>query len=79
MREITLLPRKPLSEVEKMPFNFVDYTKLSRGHPSLERGMVWCKTCHRSEKVDSTDCLRNGWPECCGYTMTIDHPNTWKK
>ena len=54
------------------------YDTLAKSHPSLERGQVWCKTCGRSEKVDSAHCLKKGWPECCGYTMTIDHPDSWK-
>jgi len=54
------------------------HTEMAESHPSLKRGMVWCKTCKRSEKVDSANCLANGWPECCGHTMTIDHPDTWK-
>ena len=49
-------------------------TKLADCHPSLRRGMVWCTTCGRSEKVSSAHCLQNGWPKCCGYTMTIDSP-----
>jgi hypothetical protein len=53
----------------------VDYTKLAEAHPSLSRGMVWCRKCGRSEKVDGADCLRNGWPKCCGQTMTIDAPS----
>jgi len=53
------------------------YKETSNSHPSLQRGMVWCKTCKRSQKVDSADCFKNGWPKCCGYTMTIDHPDTW--
>jgi hypothetical protein len=56
------------------------HNKLAKSHPSLERGRVWCKTCLRSLKVDSADCLANGWPKCChGHTMTIDHPDTWSK
>ena len=43
-------------------------------HPKLSRGMVWCTTCGGSQRVDSGDCLSNGWPKCCGYTMTIDSP-----
>ncbi len=42
--------------------------------PQLKRGMVWCTTCGRSQSVKGTDGLRHGWPECCGYTMTIDSP-----
>lgn len=55
------------------------YTKIVNDVPALKRGIVWCRTCGKSLKVDSGDCLQNGWPKCCGYTMTIDHPNTWKK
>jgi hypothetical protein len=51
------------------------YRGMAESHPSLRRGMVWCRTCQRSQKVDSADCLRNGWPKCCGYTMTIDSPD----
>lgn len=45
--------------------------------PQLKRGLVWCKTCHRERTVDAAACLRSGWPQCCGYTMTTDHPDTW--
>jgi len=37
-------------------------------------GRVWCMKCGATRKVDSGDCLRHGWPECCGETMTIDSP-----
>lgn len=50
------------------------YDKLARSHPSLERGMVWCRQCGRSQRVDSAVALASGWPKCCGYTMTIDSP-----
>ena len=42
--------------------------------PALKRGMVWCRTCGRSMKVDPALCLATGWPKCCGCTMTIDPP-----
>lgn len=45
-----------------------------RSIPSLARGMVWCRTCGRSQRVDSGVALSHGWPKCCGYTMTIDSP-----
>lgn len=47
-------------------------------HPFISRGQVWCRECGRTEKVNPTDCLRNGWPKCCGYTMTIDSPEEQK-
>ena len=42
--------------------------------PALKRGQVWCRQCGASLKVDSAECLRSGWPKCCGATMTIDAP-----
>lgn len=55
------------------------YNSIGRCHPSLVRGIVWCRQRGKSKRVDSSDCLRNGWPKCCGYTMTIDHPDTWNR
>lgn len=37
--------------------------------------MVWCRHCGRSQSVDAANCIRSGWPKCCGYTMTIDLPS----
>lgn len=48
------------------------HDKLSQCHPSLARGQVWCTTCGSTQHVKNG--LRDGWPECCGYTMTIDSP-----
>lgn len=42
--------------------------------PKIARGMVWCKKCGRSQKVDPAECFSTGWPECCGKTMAIDSP-----
>lgn len=50
------------------------HNEIANSHPSLKRGVVWCRTCGSSQKVDSATALRNGWPKCCGYTMTIDSP-----
>lgn len=49
-------------------------TALATCHPSLTRGRVWCRTCGRTQRVDSGACLSRGWPKCCGFTMTIDSP-----
>jgi hypothetical protein len=48
--------------------------ELAEAHPKLSRGMVWCTSCGRSQRVNSGVALSNGWPKCCGYTMTIDSP-----
>ncbi len=52
---------------------------LAKCHPSLVRGQVWCRQCGATQKVDSAECLRSGWPLCCGYTMTIDSPEELEK
>lgn len=51
------------------------YSEMAKSHPSLARGQVWCRTCCRTQRVDSVGCLQAGWPKCCGYTMTIDSPD----
>jgi len=35
-------------------------------------GKVHCTTCHRDQPIDPVQALAEGWPKCCGYTMTID-------
>jgi len=35
---------------------------------------VWCRECGQSIKVNYETCFNEGWPKCCGYTMTIDDP-----
>lgn len=47
-------------------------------HPKLKRGRVWCIECGRTLKVNSSQCLQTGWPECHGQTMTIDSPSERK-
>lgn len=54
------------------------HQKIANDVPQIRRGKVWCKTCRREQSVDGAECLRSGWPKCCGYTMTIDHPDTWE-
>lgn len=55
------------------------YATLGGCHPKLARGQVWCVRCGRTRRVDSGVCLRSGWPECCGETMTIDSPEERRK
>lgn len=43
--------------------------------PQFKRGMVWCRSCGHSRKVDAVKATTGGgWPKCCGETMTIDSP-----
>ena len=57
----------------------LNYQKLADEIPQIKRGKVWCRQCGREQDVSGANCLQNGWPKCCGYTMTIDHPSTWKE
>lgn len=50
------------------------YDSMAKSHPKMARGQVWCITCGRSALVATADCLRRGWPECCGETMSLDSP-----
>lgn len=50
------------------------HEEIARSDPKLARGRVWCRSCGGTRKVDSAECLRSGWPKCCGHTMTLDAP-----
>lgn len=50
------------------------YDTIAASHPSLLAGMVWCSRCGTSRQVDAARCLREGWPKCCGATVSIDKP-----
>ena len=52
----------------------MSFAKVVSEVPQLARGRVWCKSCGRTMKVNSSTCMAGGWPKCCGYTMTIDSP-----
>jgi hypothetical protein len=47
--------------------------------PQFKREIVWCTTCGRSQAVNVSECMKIGWPKCCGYTMTIDSPEERKR
>lgn len=44
---------------------------IAQSHSALIQGRVRCETCGSEARVDSAECLRSGWPKCCGYTMTL--------
>lgn len=49
------------------------HKRMANSHPALQRGLVRCEVCDAEQRVNSADCLRHGWPECCGYTMRLVH------
>lgn len=54
------------------------YDTIAASHPSLLAGVVWCSRCSKSRTVDAAKCLRDGWPRCCGVTVSIDKPTEVK-
>ncbi len=51
------------------------FDNIAASVPQLKRGIVWCRACGYSQRVESADAMRHGWPKHCGYTMTIDSPD----
>lgn len=33
---------------------------------------VRCATCSRTKQVNYSECIRRGWPRCCGATMRLE-------
>jgi hypothetical protein len=50
------------------------YAEIVDKVPQLKRGKVWCWKCQAVRIVNPEECLRSGWPMCCGQTMSIDPP-----
>lgn len=38
---------------------------------NIKRCRCRCGVCKREIQVNGSECLRQGWPECCGRTMTL--------
>lgn len=55
------------------------HEQIAKDVPQISRGQVWCRECGFTQKVNGAECLRSGWPKCCGYTMTIDAPTKSKE
>jgi hypothetical protein len=55
------------------------YRSLAECHPKLQRGVVWCHSCGGRMAVDVAKCFAEGWPLCCGHTMSIDSPSERRK
>jgi len=58
----------------KLPDLDTIYRDMTSSSRQMARGQVWCYQCGRTQKVDTTHCLRHGWPKCCGQTMSISNP-----
>ena len=47
------------------------HEKIAADVPAIAKGHVRCEDCGHEEHVNGAECLRAGWPKCCGYTMTL--------
>lgn len=47
------------------------HKRMANSHPALQRGLVRCNVCGSEQRVNPAECLRNGWPTCCVYTMYL--------
>lgn len=63
-----------INRVRNIHENIADDLEAHRRELGYAIGYVMCRHCGRIERQDMEDGLRNGWPKCCGYTMTIDVP-----
>lgn len=70
-----MTPSQILALEAKIALSNTLHDKLGNCHPKLARGQVWCVKCGATQKVNSGQAMRNGWPLCCGETMTIDSPD----
>jgi hypothetical protein len=48
------------------------YDEMVEKSSAMKKGLVYCHICKKEQKVDSAECLRKGWPKCCGSTMSLD-------
>lgn len=47
------------------------YETIAASHPSLLNGKVICSRCAKTRVVEAARCLRDGWPKCCGATVSL--------
>jgi len=45
---------------------------------NVDSGMLLAIIRERNEAIGRGERQWAGWVKCCGYTMTIDHPSTWR-
>lgn len=48
-----------------------DFDAMYRDAAKVTGSQVRCEKCGSQIAVDPANCLRSGWPQCCGYTMTL--------
>lgn len=55
------------------------HDRIAKDIQKLVKNEVECDHCGRKQPVNIAECLRTGWPKCCGETMNLNSltkPNT---
>ena len=65
------------TEMDEATRRFVEkvgglHDAIARDVPELNH--VYCTVCGHEMDVEGGDCLRHGWPKCCGKTMHCGRP-----
>ena len=60
-------------------FRLPDFDAMYRDMARACGNQVSCRECGRVELVDAAQCLRHGWPKCCGKTMGLNQPGAEKE
>ena len=55
-----------------LKFKFSDVDVMYRDMAKGMSDQVRCHKCGATQKIDPVECLRRGWPKCCGATMNLD-------
>ena len=56
-----------------MMFNFTGFhEKIAQDVHGKQNGLIYCHVCKKQKNVNYAGCYKNGWPTCCGKTMSLD-------
>lgn len=54
-----------------LPIKIPDARAMYRDMAARLEKFCTCRKCGRVQPVDPAECLRRGWPKCCGETMYL--------
>lgn len=60
-------------DIRTIPDRLLAFENALSEIPQIKRGKVFCHQCGNVEAISSAN-FRAGWPNCCGYTMSLDSP-----
>ncbi len=60
-----------MSAPAKQRFQLPDVDAMYRDMAKRLENFCTCSKCGATQEVDAAECLRTGWPKCCGVTMYL--------